>query len=146
MNNKQPFYLRPWHFLLAIALFGAFTAMIAQRSVSELSTHPSNNRVLTELSELNLEDKGLTFLFFYQKESELCQRMKHNIEQLDLQNIQNIQFYAMDIEENPEYYCRYNLSGIPNILILDEGVEKGRVMGIVSTDNLGKIVHRVKTS
>jgi thiol:disulfide interchange protein len=70
--------------------------------------------------------------------------MRYNIEQLDAKNLQGVNFYAMDIEENIEYFYKYNVSGIPNLLIFNGNTEAKRVMGIVSTGNLEKIVERTK--
>ena len=101
------------------------------------------NSILTEVDEIDLDKEGMTFLFFYRKDSELCQKMRYNIEQLDAENLYGINFYAMDIEENPEYYYKYNISGIPNLLIFNGDVEAKRVMGVVSINNLGKIVNKI---
>ncbi|WP_298650521.1 thioredoxin family protein [uncultured Proteiniphilum sp.] len=144
MSNKHFFYFRPRHFVLAIAIFCVLTIIIAGKKVNNIPLAEKGNYILTEVNEINLDKEGITFLFFYRKDSELCQKMRYNIEQLDAENLHGIHFYAMDIEENTEYYYKYNISGIPNLLIFNGEVEKKRVMGIVSTNNLEKIVNRVK--
>ncbi|SFS84170.1 Thioredoxin [Porphyromonadaceae bacterium NLAE-zl-C104] len=143
MDNNHSFYFRPWHFLLAIVIFVVLTGIVAQKKVKDIPLSEKDNSILTELHEINLDKKGITFLFFYRKDSELCQKMRYNIEQLDAENLYGINFYAMDIEENPEYYYKYNISGIPNLLIFNGDVEAKRVMGVVSVNNLGKIVNKI---
>lgn len=143
MDNNHSFYFRPWHFLLAIVIFVVLTGIVAQKKVKDIPLSEKDNSILTELHEINLDKKGITFLFFYRKDSELCQKMRYNIEQLDAENLYGINFYAMDIEENPEYYYKYNISGIPNLLIFNGDVEAKRVMGVVSINNLGKIVNKI---
>ena len=146
MGNKHSFYFKPWHFVLAIGIFGVLTGIVAERKVNDIPIPENGNSILTELHEIDLDIEGITFLFFYRKDSELCQKMRYNIEQLDAENLHGINFYAMNIEENTEYFYKYNISGIPNLLIFDGDVEIKRVMGIVSTDNLEKIENRITPS
>jgi len=63
---------------------------------------------------------------------------------LDAETLHDIAFYAINVEEYPEYFYRYNVSGIPNLLILNDDVEEKRVMGVVPARNLEKIMNRVK--
>lgn len=100
--------------------------------------------VLTELDEIIFDEEGVSLIFFYRKDSELCGKMRYNIEQLAEKTPDNIHLYAMDIEKYPEYFYKYNVSGVPNILIFNGDKEIKRVMGIVSTDNLEKIVKQIK--
>ncbi|MCE5205170.1 MAG: thioredoxin family protein [Porphyromonadaceae bacterium] len=142
--KKQSFKLSPWHFLLAIVIFFILTGFIAEKIVKDIPISEKGNSILTELHEIDLDKEDITFLFFYRKDSELCRKMRYNIKQLDANNLHGINFYAMDIEESTDYYYKYNISGIPNLLIFNGDVEIKRVMGIVSTDNLEEIVNRIK--
>lgn len=145
MDNHQSFYFKPWHFILSILLFTILAGIIAGKKINSIPSLEKENSVLTELHEINLDKEGTTFLYFYRRDSELCQKMRYNIEQLDMENLHGIQFYAMDVETHDEYYYKYNVSGIPNILIFNGNSEAQRVMGIVSTNNLEKIVKRIKS-
>lgn len=145
MGNNHSFYFRPRHFLLAIAIFCVLTGIIAEKKVQQIPLSEGAGSVLTELHEIDLDKEGITFIFFYRKDSELCRKMRYNIEQLDAESLHDINFYAMDIEENTEYFYKYNISGIPNLLIFNGDVETKRVMGVVSTGNLEKIVNRIKS-
>ena len=144
MGNQQTFYLKPWHFLSAILLFTLVMGVLTGKNVRNIPLLVEGDSLLTELNEIDFDKEGTTFLYFYRKDSELCQKMRYNIEQLDAKNLQGVNFYAMDIEENIEYFYKYNISGIPNLLIFNGNTEAKRVMGIVSTGNLEKIVERTK--
>lgn len=144
MDNQQTFYLKPWHFLSAILLFTLLMGILTGKDVRNIPLLMEEDSLLTELNEIDFEKEGTTFLYFYRKDSQLCQKMRYNIEQLDAKNLQGVHFYAMDIEENIEYFYKYNISGIPNLLIFNGDTEAKRVMGIVSTGNLEKIVDRTK--
>ncbi|WP_352423568.1 thioredoxin family protein [Proteiniphilum sp.] len=144
MDNQQTFYLKPWHFLSAILLFTLLMGILTGKDVRNIPLLVEGDSLLTELNEIDFDKEGTTFLYFYRKDSQLCQKMRYNIEQLDAKNLQGVNFYAMDIEENIEYFYKYNVSGIPNLLIFNGNTEAKRVMGIVSTGNLEKIVERTK--
>ena len=144
MDNQQTFYLKSWHFLSAILLFTLLMGILTGKDVRNIPLLMEEDSLLTELNEIDFDKEGTTFLYFYRKDSELCQKMRYNIEQLDAKNLQGVNFYAMDIEENIEYFYKYNISGIPNLLIFNGNTEAKRVMGIVSTGNLEKIVERTK--
>jgi len=144
MGNQQTFYLKPWHFLSAILLFTLLMGILTGKDVRNIPLLMEEDSLLTELNEIDFDKEGTTFLYFYRKDSQLCQKMRYNIEQLDAKNLQGVHFYAMDIEENMDYFYKYNISGIPNLLIFNGDTEAKRVMGIVSTGNLEKIVDRTK--
>jgi thioredoxin 1 len=61
-----------------------------------------------------------------------CQPCKSLARTLDLQGI-NIE--AVDIDENREMAMKYNIRGVPTILILDDdGVEVERIVGAMPND------------
>lgn len=143
MNDNHTIQLKPWLFLSAILLFALITGHITEKKVNETPLADKTNSILTEIDKIELDNDGITFIFFYRDSSELCQKMRYNIEQLNPENLQGIHFYAMNVEEQYEYYYKYNISGIPNLLIFNGDVEQKRVMGVVSTDNLNKIAKRI---
>ncbi|MDR2815515.1 MAG: thioredoxin family protein [Proteiniphilum sp.] len=144
MDDKNTIHIKPWHFLLAIIIFTISTGIVTKKKVNSIPLSEQINSKLTDVDEIDLDKDGLTFLFFYRDSSELCQKMRYNIENMNVENIHNIHLYAMNIEEHDEYYYKYNISGIPNLLIFSGDTEMKRIMGIVSTGNLEKIVKRIK--
>lgn len=144
MSGNHFFYIRSWHFLLAIVIFCVLTGIIAGKDARDTPLMEKGNSFLTELQDIDPGSPGITCVFFYREDSELCRRMRYNIEQLDVETFHGIAFYAINVEEYPEYFYRYNVSGIPNLLIFNGDVEEKRVMGVIPTRNLEKIMNRVK--
>ncbi|MEA4917561.1 thioredoxin family protein [Proteiniphilum sp.] len=143
MDGNHFFYFKPWHFLSGIIVFYILTRVVAGINVHYIPESDELPSILMEVDKINLNKEGKTFLFFYRKDSGLCRKMRYNIEQLNVEHLQGIHFYAIDIEENSEYYYKYNISGIPNLLIFNGDIEANRVMGVVSTNNLEKIVNKI---
>jgi Thioredoxin domain-containing protein len=145
MGNKNSFYFRPRHFLSAIVVFYILTRVIAGIHVTHEPISETKASTLTELTEVNLQKEGIRLIFFYRNDSGLCGKMRYNIEQLAGKIPDDVGIYAMDIEEHPEYYYKYNVSGVPNIVIFKGDKEIKRVMGVVSTANLERIVKKITT-
>lgn len=144
MSNHQPFYLRPRYFLTAIFLFTLLLGVLSGKNARNIPLLQEGKDVLTESNEIDFHKEDITLLYFYRKDSKLCQKMRYNIEQLSKESLEGVNFYAMDIEENMEYFYKYNISGTPNLLIFNGDTEAKRVMGVISTANLEKIVKRTK--
>ncbi|MFA7583449.1 MAG: thioredoxin family protein [Proteiniphilum sp.] len=142
MKAKRIFKFYPRHFIVAIGVLFVLTIMKAENESNHISLSDTDDFVLRELNEFTPDKAEITFLFFYHKDSELCRKMRYNIEQLNRENIQGINFYAVDSDQFADYYYKYNVSGIPNIIVLKKEREIKRIMGIVSTDNLKKIIDR----
>jgi hypothetical protein len=133
---KKEFCFKPWHFVAAIALFCAATWTIAQRQLNGEDCPP-----LPELHDREPEwSEGVTMLLFYRRDSDKCRRMRRNVARM---NRRGVQLYAVDAEENDDCFYRYNVSGVPCLLIFDGYIETKRVMGVVSTANLEKITNRI---
>ncbi|MDR0422270.1 MAG: thioredoxin family protein [Proteiniphilum sp.] len=146
MDSKRPFSFRPWHFLTAILLFVTLTGIIAEKNTGNIPPPDENASTLTELhAEDDPARDGITMLFFYRRDSDACAAMRRNIERMDAATLRGIRLYAAEVEENSEYFYRYNISGVPCLLILDGYIEAKRVMGLVSTDNLRRIADRMKS-
>lgn len=142
MKDKKIFKFYPKHFIVAIGVLFVLTIITAEKRWNQIPMSDTDDPLLIELNESKPEKEGTTFLFFYRKDSDLCRKMRFNIEQMDMDKTQGINFYAVDADEFTEYYYKYNVSGIPNIIIVHGEKEIKRIMGIVSTDNLKKIVNR----
>jgi hypothetical protein len=140
-EQLSSFRFKVWHFLSAIVVFCAVTGIIAGRQLKDVCPPEEANSILTELYADEPEWEGVTMLFFYSKDSDVCRKMRCNIEQLRLHDVS---LYAVDVEENCDYFYKYNVSGVPCLLILDGYIETERVMGVVSTANLKKITDRAR--
>lgn len=144
MNYKN-FRFRSWHFVVAILLFYALTGIISEIKMRQIPVSETKRPFLTEVDEIVFdEEDGISFIFFYRKDSELCGKMHYNIEQIAEKVPDHIHMYAIDVEKHPGYFYKYNVSGIPNILIFKGDKEIKRVMGVVSPKNLEKIMKQIE--
>jgi len=80
MSGNHFLYIRPWHFLLAIVIFCVLTGIIAGKDARDIPSMEKGNSFLTELQDIDLGGSGITCVFFYREDSELCRRMRYNIE------------------------------------------------------------------
>jgi Thioredoxin. len=136
-------HLQPWYFIVLLLAFYGITSLISE---SKLKNIPES---VTETSFLKFDgchsETGCNFIFFYDGKSELCNKMRFSMEQFaeKKKNKQGIHFFEVNIETNPEYYYKYNISGIPNLLIIKNNKELMRIMGVVPDRNLEKAYETV---
>ena len=140
---NRVFKLEPWHFVIAIVIFYILTVVVADIKLKQMPL-ASVNTHLIELEEIEFYNEELNFVFFYDGSSELCEKMRFNIEKLIENDQEPLYFYAIDVSKNPGPFYEYNVSGIPNILILRGNLEIKRIMGMVSYENLTSIVQRMR--
>ncbi len=120
---------------LAGVIFYILNAVVANVKLTQMPL-ASVNTNLIELEEIELNNEELYFVFFHDSNSELCEKMRFNIEKLIENNQEPLSFYAIDVSKNPGSFYEYNISGIPNILVFKGDKEIKRIMGIVSYKNL----------
>lgn len=140
---NRVFKLEPWHFVIAIVIFYILTVVVADIKLKQMPL-ASVNTHLIELEEIEFYNEELNFVFFYDGSSELCEKMRFNIEKLIENDQESLYFYAIDVSKNPGPFYEYNVSGIPNILIFRGNLEIKRIMGMVSYENLTSIVQRMR--
>ncbi len=130
------------YFTIAIGLFYILTVVLTDLKLKQISL-PVGESLLIPLEEIKFESEKLHFLFFYDSDSELSQKMRANVEKLLEEGCSSELFYAVDVREHPQLYYDHNVSGVPNILVFRGDKEIKRIMGIVSSKNLSKIVKRL---
>lgn len=89
----------------------------------------------------SLEEEGLCFVLFYINDSDICNEMKSNMENLRL-NTDNIRIYKINVDAYPELIDTYSIFGVPSVLIFRKGIEDKRIMGVVPYSNLEMIYKR----
>lgn len=137
--------LKYGYFVIAIGLFYILTVVVADRKL-ERAPLPMGESRLSPFEGTTFESEELYFLFFYDGDSELSQKMRANVENLLEEGLAPGLFYAVDAREHPRLYYDNNVSGVPNILVFKEEKEVKRIMGFVSSENLSKIVKRVEAN
>ena len=64
----------------------------------------SGKTSLIELDEIKFENDDIHFVFFYDRNSQLCGKMRYNIEKLIENDQELINFYAIDVNKNPSFF------------------------------------------
>lgn len=137
------FQIKSWHFVIAIGLFYILTVIVADIQLKHLPMAAEGTR-LNHVEKMEFEAGKLIFLFFYDSQSELSQKMRYNVEKLLEEDLEHDLFYAVDVQKHPQLYYEHNVSGVPNILVFKEDKEIRRVMGLVSYKNLSTIVRKLQ--
>ncbi|SFK91048.1 Thioredoxin [Porphyromonadaceae bacterium KH3CP3RA] len=136
--------LKAWHFVVAIVLFSGLTCWLGNRDLKRRSPDQTPG-YLTELDGTSVVDSlsfRLCFVLFYQENSELCDKMEDNLNLLAKNNRHRTGFFKLNPYSYPEYGQKYMISGVPTILILHDGMEIDRIMGVVPERNLEIIYAR----
>lgn len=103
-----------------------------------------NHSALQKLNGSEPADNAINFILFYSEEAESCKKMEYNLDRLAKQvENRNSGFYKINIDECPNVVSQYNISGVPCTLILSDGEESKRIMGIVPHSNLEMIYNRI---
>ena len=143
MFELKKIRFKTWHFVLLFVLFFILVNIIGLISINGNSYSIENEIVQIEeiydLSEIE-NSTEIVSIIFYKEDSNICGKMMHNINQL---TSKNSKFYRSEVNKNSELYKRYNISGVPCTLILKNGEEISRIMGLVPTSNLEIIYSRI---
>ncbi|WP_352421683.1 thioredoxin family protein [Proteiniphilum sp.] len=136
--------LKAWHFVVAIILFSGLTRWLGIRDLRRRSPDQTSG-YLTELDGTSVADSLSSrwcFVLFYQENSEHCDKMEGALHLLAKNNRHRTGFFKLNPDNYPEYGQKYTISGVPTTLILHDGKEVARIMGVVSQRNLEIIYAR----
>jgi len=90
-----------------------------------------NKSLLTEV----LKNKKDTFLYFYNTSCSSCRKITPSLERLSKTD-QKYQYYKIDTLKEQELSSQYNIEYVPTIILLHEGKEMQRAVGVKNFDNL----------
>ncbi len=143
MFELKKFRFKTWHFVVLFVLFFILVNIIGLISISGNSYSIENE--ITQIEEIydlsEIENSAeIVSIIFYKEDSNICGKMMHNINQL---TNKNSKFYRSEVNKNSELYKKHNISGVPCTLILKNGEEISRIMGLVPTSNLEIIYSRI---
>lgn len=136
--------LKTWHFLLVFVILVISSNIIWSKELDKTPAS-NNNSALRELDAQIFSKNvasGTCFVLFYINESEICDKMEQNLNQLIQVSNGQTRFYKLNIEKYPGGYGKYAISGTPNTLIFKDGSEIDRIMGLVPVSNLIMIYKR----
>lgn len=143
MFELKKFRFKTWHFVLLFVLFFILVNIIGLISINGNSYSIKNEIAqIEEIYDLSeIENRAeIVSIIFYKEDSNICGKMMHNINQL---TNKDSKFYRSEVNKNSELYKRHNISGVPCTLILKNGEEISRIMGLVPTSNLEIIYSRI---
>ena len=85
----------------------------------------------------------MELLDFYADWCGPCQMMKPTIEEFEKAHPE-VKVRSINIDEEEELAERYNVSSIPCLVVLKDGEEVAREVGVLSVKKLEKLVEKVK--
>ena len=136
--------LKTWHFLLVFATLAVSSNIISSKELNREAILEKKS-ALVELNNQSFSDSvaaGTCFVLFHKDESDICNAMEHNLNQLIKASEGHARFYKLNIDKYPGEYGKYDISGTPSTLIFKDGKEIDRIMGIVPVSNLIMIYKR----
>lgn len=141
---KKGFYFRAWHFcVLFVALF-ALTYIIGGIDLKAPSIHSMAE--LIELDEDTFPDRiasNTCFVLFHDGESPVNTKMSSNLSRFANECGSKADFYKVNIDECENLGRTFGISGVPSVLILKEGQEMNRIIGIVPVSNLKRVYDKI---
>ncbi|GIK72415.1 MAG: thioredoxin [Chloroflexota bacterium] len=85
----------------------------------------------------------LTVVDFWAEWCQPCQVMSAYVGFLAREYEGRVLVAALDADEHPETPARYNVMGLPTLLLLRDGVEIDRIVGVVGYDEIKTRVERL---
>lgn len=76
-------------------------------------------------------------LKFYTKSCGPCQALSMSLLDVDMTGVDLIE---VDVDQAPEFAQKYNVRGVPTLVLEDEGIEIRRIVGNKSVAELQKFV------
>lgn len=144
MKKNKSIRIKTGHILTGIIVFTIFIYILGIQTQTKSLLSENEDRLI-ELNRNSFFDSitlKKCFVLFYAEDSELCDIMSASLSKLAKDNQGKTGFYKLNLDKYPEYDLKYNISGVPNIFIFNEGVEVARIMGGVSEQNLEKLYDR----
>jgi len=138
------FLLRAWHFGLLFVCLAILTFSI---DCMELRNAPESfESCFVEVSQTEVLDTNnarLCCILFHDGESEFNRKMEYNINESVPAHLSDIGFYKVNVVDNRQISADYRISGVPSLLVLKDGQEMNRILGVVSTSNLQQIFNKI---
>lgn len=100
---------------------------------------------LTDIDNIFFQDslvlRDYSLVLFYVDSSDVCRKMEENLIRLKNETGYT-HIHKINADLYPDLVHKYNISGVPNILLLKKGIDHGRIMGVVSFSNIKMIYNR----
>lgn len=136
--------IKPIYFIVAFAILVSACYFIGERQLFK-DQIPVNNLHLIFVAPNDISDSisdKTCAVFFYIPNSDICKNMEYKLNSLDINKGKYIPIYAINMDKETTIADKYNISGVPCILLFKNGQEYKRIMGVVSAYNLRMIYER----
>lgn len=123
--------IKPEYFILALIVIVSICYIPENREINNLD-HSETISYLINITPDKLQDSisvGISFVLFYQPNSNVCKNMEYKLNRLALGKGEMVRFYTVNIQAENDITDKYNISGTPNILLFKNGQEYKRIMG-----------------
>ncbi|GAB6121719.1 thioredoxin family protein [Dysgonomonas termitidis] len=141
----KTFKLQTWHFGLMLIALSIVTNIIGTWAVNSIPDKIEDSRFV-ELNDKTFDEairSGTGFVLFYKENSDLCDKMEYNLNQLPADDNEKINYYKVNIAQFYALEAKYRISGVPSVLIYKDGKEAERILGVIPESNLKIIYNRV---
>lgn len=133
--------IKPFHFILMFIGLTIVVWVISDNNRSLLTTEGK----LTDIDNIFFQDslvlRDYSLVLFYVDSSDVCRKMEENLIRLKNETGYT-HIHKINADLYPDLVHKYNISGVPNILLLKKGIDHGRIMGVVSFSNIKMIYNR----
>lgn len=136
--------IKPGYFILALIVVIPICCILENREINNQDQSETNSSLIN-ITPDKLQDSismGISFVLFYQPNSNVCKNMEYKLNRLALEKGKMVRFYTVNIKDENDITDKYNISGTPNILLFKNGQEYKRIMGVVPFSNLEMIYER----
>ena len=90
-----------------------------------------------------LESKTLVIADFWAPWCGPCQMMGPLFEKISKDFSGKLKFVKINTDENPEISSKFDIQGIPCLIIMDKGKEVDRIVGFKSEDSLKREIENI---
>ena len=139
--------IRTWHLVLMFVLIISGIIVFEIFEQQNITYSEDFNRInKIQSDEFDSLSSGLTCILFYDEEEGFNLQMEQNLDKVQQEGIQNIKLYKMNVLEEENACNKFKISGVPTVVIYNNGREMKRIMGMVPVTNLKMILNRANNT
>lgn len=71
-----------------------------------------------------------------------CRRVAPILEELSKEYEGKVEFYKLNVDENPEVASKYKITSIPTMLIFKDGQPVDKIVGALPKQNIKKVIDK----